>query len=70
MLVVYLPAANRIFHTRPMPLMEWGWIVLPAVLAVTLEAIRKRMAPHLFSAGQWTPLRMHGSEGKAAPNGV
>jgi len=56
MLVVYLPAANRIFHTQPLPLEDWLWVVLPALVAVTLEAIRKQAAPHLFGAGQWTPV--------------
>jgi Ca2+-transporting ATPase len=57
MLVVYLPAANRVFHTRPMTPAEWLWALLPALLAVTIEALRKRLAPHLFVAGQWKPLR-------------
>lgn len=57
-LVVYLPFANRVFHTRPLSLAEWGWVALPAVVVVALEAIRKRVAPHLFAAGQWKPLRM------------
>jgi len=64
-LVVYLPVANRIFHTQPLPPAEWGWIVLPAVVAVTLEAIRKRLAPRLFAAGQWKPFRMRGREQQA-----
>jgi Ca2+-transporting ATPase len=70
MLVVYLPAANHVFYTRPMPLVEWGWVVLPAFVAVTVEAIRKRVAPHLFSAGQWTPLRMRGSDPEAERTGI
>ncbi|MBN1895974.1 HAD-IC family P-type ATPase, partial [bacterium] len=70
MMVVYLPAANRIFHTSPMTFVEWGWVMLPALVVVTLEAIRKRVAPQLFSAGQWTPFRMHGDGGKPDRRGV
>jgi hypothetical protein len=36
---------------------EWGWALLPGAIAVTLEMLRKRLAPNLFSAGQWQPLR-------------
>jgi Ca2+-transporting ATPase len=57
-LVVYLPFANRVFHTHPLPLTEWGWVLLPAAVVVTLESIRKRVAPRLFAAGQWRPFRM------------
>ncbi len=56
-LVVYLPAANTAFHTQPLTPVEWAWTLLPGVVAVTFEAIRKRLAPNLFAAGQWTPLR-------------
>ena len=59
-LVVYLPAANKVFHTRPLTVAEWGWTLLPGLLAVTLEALRKKLAPALFAAGQWTPWRKHG----------
>jgi Ca2+-transporting ATPase len=69
-LVVYLPVANRVFHTRPMPLVEWGWVMLPAVVAVTLEAVRKRVAPYLFGAGQWTPLRTRGGDREADCAGI
>jgi len=53
MLVVYLPVANVIFHTRPLTLEEWAWTVLPAALVIVLETLRKRIAPGLFSRGQW-----------------
>jgi len=56
-LVVYLPAANRVFHTRPLNLVELAWTLLPGAVAVTLEAARKRIAPRLFAAGQWKPVR-------------
>ncbi|MBN2383163.1 HAD-IC family P-type ATPase [bacterium] len=64
MLVVYLPIANRVFHTLPLPIVDWSWVVLPAFVVVTLEALRKLMAPHLFAAGQWKPLRMRELFGK------
>jgi len=68
MLLVYLPFANRLFHIRPLPFVDWGWVVLPAVVVVTIEALRKRVAPHLFAAGQWKPLRMREVFGKSDLN--
>jgi Ca2+-transporting ATPase len=56
-LVVYLPIANRIFQTRPLTAPEWMWTLLPGIVVVTLEAMRKRLAPALFAAGQWKPIR-------------
>ncbi len=70
MLVVYLPEANRIFHTRPLTPAEWGWVVFPAVTVVTLEAIRKRIAPQLFGAGQWTPIRTRVSDRESGQSGI
>jgi Ca2+-transporting ATPase len=52
-LVVYLPAANTVFHTLPLTAEEWGWTLLPGVIAVLLESLRKGIAPRLFSRGQW-----------------
>jgi Ca2+-transporting ATPase len=56
MAVVYLPAANRIFHTRPLTGVELLWTLLPAVTVVVLESLRKRVVPQLFSSGQWKVL--------------
>lgn len=55
--VVYLPIANKVFHTQPLTAAEWVWALLPGIVAVTFEALRKRIAPNLFAAGQWKPLR-------------
>ena len=55
--VIYLPPVSRFFHTRPLTPVEWAWTLLPGVAAVLLEMLRKRLAPKLFSAGQWQPLR-------------
>jgi hypothetical protein len=57
MAVVYLPAANRIFHTRPLTGPELLWTILPGVMVVGLESVRKRIAPQLFNAGQWSVSR-------------
>jgi Ca2+-transporting ATPase len=57
MTVVYLPAANRIFHTRPLTGVELLWTLLPAVTVVVLESMRKRVAPQLFGSGQWRLVR-------------
>jgi Ca2+-transporting ATPase len=61
MLVVYLPAANKVFHTRPLMPSEWVWMLLPGIVAVTLETARKRIAPNIFGAGQWKPLPKRGA---------
>jgi Ca2+-transporting ATPase len=53
MAVVYLPAANLIFHTRPLTGVEVLWTLLPAVTVVVLESVRKQVAPQLFGSGQW-----------------
>ena len=60
-LVVYLPVANRVFHTRPLMPSEWVWTLLPGILAVALEAVRKGMAPNMFGSGQWKPLSKRGA---------
>ncbi len=52
-LVVYLPAANRVFHTQPLTAAEMAWTLIPGALAVAAEGIRKRFAPQLFGRGQW-----------------
>lgn len=59
-LVVYLPAANKIFHTRPLTGAELVWAFLPGIIAVTLESIRKGVAPKFFGRGQWRLPRDHG----------
>ena len=58
-LVVYLPAANRVFHTRPLTPTEVAWTLIPGVLAVAAESIRKRFAPALFGRGQWRRAAEH-----------
>ena len=52
-LVVYLPAANRVFHTQALTAVELGWTLLPGVIAVSTESVRKSIAPQVFSRGQW-----------------
>ena len=52
-LVVYLPAANRVFHTQPLTAVELGWALLPGVVAMAIESVRKRIAPQFFGRGQW-----------------
>jgi Ca2+-transporting ATPase len=55
--VVYVPAMNNLFHTRPLTLVELLWVFIPGVLAVTLESIRKGIAPELFGSGKLKPAR-------------
>jgi Ca2+-transporting ATPase len=52
-LVVYLPVANRVFHTQPLTMVELAWALLPGVTAVVLESMRKSAAPQFFARGQW-----------------
>jgi Ca2+-transporting ATPase len=52
-LVVYLPAANSLFNTRPLTFEELGWVFIPAIIAVTLESIRKSFRLEIFNRGQW-----------------
>ena len=52
-LVVYLPAANRVFHTQSLTAVELAWTLLPGVIAVAIESVRKSMAPQFFGCGQW-----------------
>ncbi len=52
-MVIYLPFANKIFRTQPLNMVELGWTLLPAVIMVTLEGLRKSLVPHLFDRGQW-----------------
>jgi Ca2+-transporting ATPase len=53
--VVYVPAMNMFFHTRPLTPMELFWVFIPGILTVTLESIRKGIAPELFSLGKLKP---------------
>jgi Ca2+-transporting ATPase len=57
-LVVYLPIANRIFHTLPLTPEELGWIFIPALVALTIESLRKSLALQVFSWGQWRLSRL------------
>jgi len=52
-LVVYLPVANTVFHTHSLTAVELAWTLLPGVIAVSIESLRKRFAPQLFGRGQW-----------------
>jgi Ca2+-transporting ATPase len=52
-LVVYLPAANRVFHTQPLTAIELAWALLPGVIVVAIESLRKSIAPQFFGRGQW-----------------
>jgi len=53
LLVIYLPLANRVFHTYPLSAIELAWTLMPGVIAVIIEGIRKGVAPQLYDRGQW-----------------
>ncbi|MBE9505987.1 MAG: HAD-IC family P-type ATPase [Chloroflexi bacterium] len=55
--VVYLPFAQVAFHTAPLSIEQWGIAVAAAAALFTVEEIRKLVAPRLFSAGKWQPVR-------------
>ncbi len=41
LLVIYLPPLQAIFHTVPLSLREWGWILLIALSIIVVEEARK-----------------------------
>jgi Ca2+-transporting ATPase len=55
--IVYLPFAQTAFHTVPLRIEQWGIAVAAAGALFTVEEIRKLVAPRLFSAGKWQPVR-------------
>jgi P-type Ca2+ transporter type 2C len=68
MLVVYLPAANMIFHTHPLSATELLWTLFPGIAAVVIESLRKIFAPQLFGRGEWRLTRHRKVGGKTANN--
>jgi len=55
--IVYLPFAQTAFHTVPLRIEQWGIAVAAAGALFTVEEVRKLVAPRLFSAGKWQPVR-------------
>lgn len=55
--ILYFPAMNEIFHTRPLSLSEWIVVLIPGVAIFILEALRKAFFPTLFSRGRWRPVK-------------
>ena len=53
-LVIYTPFLHRFFDTVSLRPFEWGIAALPGLLIFVCETLRKRFAPGLFSAGQWS----------------
>lgn len=53
MAVIYLPWAHKPFDTVPLKAFEWGFVLAPAVIIMSVETIRKLIAPRLFSSGKW-----------------
>lgn len=53
-MVIYTPFLHRFFDTVSLRPFEWGIALLPGFLIFVFETLRKRIAPGLFTAGQWT----------------
>ncbi len=53
-MVIYTPFFHRFFDTVSLRPFEWGIAILPGLLIFAIETLRKRIAPGLFSAGQWS----------------
>ncbi|MBI2847753.1 MAG: cation transporting ATPase C-terminal domain-containing protein, partial [Chloroflexi bacterium] len=50
-MVIYAPPLQRLFHTVPLSLSDWGVVVLMAGGLLLVEEVRKLIAPRLFSHG-------------------
>ncbi len=57
LLIIYTPICNKIFHTQPLSLQDWGLAIVPGLFIFILESIRKEFFPQLFSIGKFTPKR-------------
>ena len=55
--VIYVPFLQVGFHTVPLGLVDWGWILLFSLPLFAVEEIRKRLAPDLFNAGKFGPTK-------------
>ena len=55
--VIYVPFLQVGFHTVPLGLVDWGWVLLFSFPLFAVEEIRKRMAPDLFNAGKFGPTK-------------
>lgn len=59
LLVLYVPALEKIFATRPLGPYDWLLCSLPGVFIFFLESLRKKWAPKLFSKGKWKKGKTH-----------
>lgn len=50
--ILYIPFFQMLFHTAPLTLSEWGWVLIPGVAIFVLESLRKEIWPTLFSSGK------------------
>ncbi len=57
MVVIYAGFARPLFNSVALKPIEWLIALLPGVAIFTAETVRKIIAPKLFSAGKWQPLR-------------
>ncbi|MCM8813899.1 MAG: HAD-IC family P-type ATPase [Candidatus Omnitrophica bacterium] len=57
MVVIYADFAQPVFNAMPLTRAQWAIAVLPGAAVFILETLRKIVAPKLFGAGKWKPLR-------------
>ena len=58
-LAVSLPVATAVFHTHPLTAEALIWTLYPGGIAVTLESLRKGIAPQLFGVNGSCRSRQH-----------
>jgi Ca2+-transporting ATPase len=57
--VIYVPFLQVGFHTVPLGLVDWGWVLLFSSPLFAVEEIRKHLAPDLFKAGKFDPTKTY-----------
>lgn len=56
--ILYIPIFQYVFHTYSLNLIDWLICFTPGIGIFMIEAIRKQIAPYLFSFGKWEPMKL------------
>lgn len=51
--ILYIPSLQFLFQTVPLSLSEWQIVLIPGLILLVLESLRKIFFPHLFDRGKW-----------------